>query len=108
MPALFGLGVLLLLPKLVSHLWPNSPSSWLASFILLGSFFFAAKIPMMHFDVLTTFLVLLSIYSMVLSIEKNNKYGYLFAGSLALALLTKDPVVFLFGFHFGSPFTDFV
>ncbi len=102
LPELFGLATLLLLPKFILQLWPstekNSDENLIANsapIMLLGSFFFAAKIPMMRFDIIVTFLVLLSLYFLILSIN-NKKYLILFSVSMALGLLTKGPIIFLF------------
>jgi len=96
-PALFGLMCLLLIRKLVLQLWPGEKSiAAIAPLILLGSFFFAAKIPVARYDIIVTFLILCTLYQLITAIEVSKKYWWLFSLSLALGLLAKGPVVFLF------------
>ncbi len=97
MPALFGLGTLFLLRRLTLQLWPQEPTvANLAPFVLLGTFFFAAKIPVARFDVTTTFFVVLSVYWLIKAVEQNKLYWLFFAIAVTLGLLTKGPVQFLF------------
>ncbi len=97
MPALFGLGLLFLLKNLVLQLWPEEKTiAKLAPVILLTSFFFTAKLPVARLDIITAFFSLMAIYYLILSVEKGRYNWLIFAISLALGLLAKGPVVFLF------------
>lgn len=97
MPALFGLATLLLLRGLSLQLWPKEKTvANLVPLVLLGTFFFAAKIPVARFDVTTTFFVVLSVYWLLKSLEQNKLYWLLFAIAVTCGLLTKGPVQFLF------------
>jgi 4-amino-4-deoxy-L-arabinose transferase-like glycosyltransferase len=97
MPALFGLATLYLMRPFLLRLWPSETAvANIAPLILVGSYFFAAKIPVARFDVMTTFFVVYTLYQLIKAVEVHWRYWFLFSLGMALGLLTKGPVLFLF------------
>ena len=90
--ALFGIASVYLTFLLGKKMF-NSKVGILAGFILATSFQFIIQSRLAIFDVPLVFFIILSIYFFFLwQSEKDEKYYYLFFGSMGLATLMKGPV----------------
>ncbi|MFQ5674032.1 MAG: phospholipid carrier-dependent glycosyltransferase [Nitrospinales bacterium] len=95
---LFGLGSLGLTRLLARKLWPDTfGSAALAPLILLSFLLMEIFVTLTLFDILIMFFTLTGILGTLLIREKKERLGWLFlALSVALGLLAKGPVIFLF------------
>ena len=94
---LFGLATLFLVKKLAQLLWPeNKNLPYLSALILLGTFFFLIKISVFRFDIPVAFFAVLATICLVLATERHKIYWLYLSIVIALGLLAKGPVLFLF------------
>jgi 4-amino-4-deoxy-L-arabinose transferase-like glycosyltransferase len=101
-PALFGLGCLLLTRRLALQLWPGDrDAADLAPLILVGTVFWAAIATTVMYDVLLAFFVLAGALGLVRAWEGRFVAGFaLFGAALGFGILSKGPVALL---HLGIP-----
>lgn len=96
-PGLFALATLTTTGLLARGLWPRAPrAALLAPTVLLGFPLWALWTPLLMFDVVLTFWVLVAIAGVALAGLRGRRSGWLLVAlGLGLGTLTKGPVAFL-------------
>ena len=96
-PALFALANLFLTAALARRLWPDLPAvARAAPFVLLGFLLWSVFTPMVMFDMLVTFFVLLALLGLERARRRGGVLPWLQVGAaLGLGILAKGPVVLL-------------
>ncbi len=96
-PALFGLGTLLMTYTLARLMWPqNKPIASIAALMVVGTTYWAIYMPMTMFDIQLTFFVLIALYGLYQSATGKNSGWLWFAIGSGLGMLSKGPVALVF------------
>lgn len=97
LPALFALACVFLTHRLARRLWPDSTTApLLAPLLLLGAALWMFFIPVLLFDIILTFWVLLAVTGLMSARQNGGIGGWItFSIATGLGLLTKGPVMLL-------------
>lgn len=95
-PAFFALGSIFLTQRLASKLWPeNATINQLAPTLLISNLFWLFCLPLLNFDMLVVFFVLLTLNALVTA-ATNPRSWFIVAIALGLGILSKGPVVLVY------------
>lgn len=95
-PSLFALASLFLTARLGRKLWPERPEiAAMAPFLLVATFFWSFFTTVLLFDMLLVFCTLVGLLGLVRASREERGGWALFAGAIALGILSKGPAILL-------------